>query len=150
MIHRRCFNEVGLFDPSLTIGEDWDMWLRLVERFNARFVEEVLVVIRLNDLKPGYRTLANEERFVRQVIERRIPRQAQHRALALLYARLARAYLSAGRPQEAVSRFVQSIKLRPFGIFPPDPFNRYRFPRVPRYYLLMKSLIKVRTETAVE
>jgi glycosyltransferase involved in cell wall biosynthesis len=33
MVRRSCLEEVGLFDESLTSGEDRDMWLRLAARF---------------------------------------------------------------------------------------------------------------------
>ena len=46
LIKRECFDEVGLFDEKLRIGEDWDMWLRLAEAFEYDFVDETLVKIR--------------------------------------------------------------------------------------------------------
>jgi glycosyltransferase involved in cell wall biosynthesis len=31
MVRRKIFHTIGLFDPELTMGEDWDLWLRLAE-----------------------------------------------------------------------------------------------------------------------
>lgn len=46
LIRRACFGVVGEFDEGLRIGEDWDMWLRLAEKFAFEFVDEELVMIR--------------------------------------------------------------------------------------------------------
>ena len=37
LVRRRCLDQVGLFDPSLKTGEDWDLWQR-VARTGARFI----------------------------------------------------------------------------------------------------------------
>lgn len=50
LIPRSVFNEVGLFDESLRVGEDWDMWLRIAEKFEIDYVNKILVSIRRHDL----------------------------------------------------------------------------------------------------
>ncbi|MBD3426570.1 MAG: glycosyltransferase [Candidatus Omnitrophica bacterium] len=39
---RICFDEVGLFDETIFIPADWDMWLRLSERYRAKYIDEPL------------------------------------------------------------------------------------------------------------
>lgn len=46
LIKREVFDSIGLFDETLRWGEDWDMWLRIAEKYEVDFVEEVLVHIR--------------------------------------------------------------------------------------------------------
>lgn len=46
MIKRSCFETVGEFDESLRMGEDWDMWLRLAEKFTFDYVQKSLVMVR--------------------------------------------------------------------------------------------------------
>lgn len=46
MIKRECFRTVGLFDETLKASEDWDMWLRISEKYEIDYVNEVLVNIR--------------------------------------------------------------------------------------------------------
>jgi glycosyltransferase involved in cell wall biosynthesis len=46
LIKREVFETVGLFDENLKFGEDWDMWLRISERYEIDFVDKVLVHIR--------------------------------------------------------------------------------------------------------
>ncbi|HUT30671.1 MAG TPA: glycosyltransferase [Sedimentisphaerales bacterium] len=49
MYRRRCQQEVGLYDPSLEGAEDWDMWLRIAERFPLLYVPDVLYYYRRHD-----------------------------------------------------------------------------------------------------
>ncbi len=44
LLHRRVFESVGLFDESLPVCEDYDMWLRVAARYEVALVDEALVV----------------------------------------------------------------------------------------------------------
>lgn len=44
LIHRSLFDEVGRFDESLPVCEDYDLWLRICARHPVLFVEEALTV----------------------------------------------------------------------------------------------------------
>ncbi len=49
MVRRACFDAVGLFDPQLTrfnVNEDWDMWLRIADRYLFAVIQEPLVLYR--------------------------------------------------------------------------------------------------------
>lgn len=46
VIRQSVFSEVGTFDTALRVGEDWDMWLRIAEKYNIDYVDEILVAIR--------------------------------------------------------------------------------------------------------
>jgi glycosyltransferase involved in cell wall biosynthesis len=46
LIHRRVFDEVGLFDESLPACEDYDFWLRATLHFQVLFIAERLIVKR--------------------------------------------------------------------------------------------------------
>lgn len=43
MIHRRVFDRVGLFDETLPVCEDYDLWLRICARMPVAFVREPLI-----------------------------------------------------------------------------------------------------------
>jgi len=43
MIHKSVFEQVGLFDESLPVCEDYDMWLRICARMPVLFIEDVLM-----------------------------------------------------------------------------------------------------------
>ena len=44
VIRKSIFASVGLFDESLPVCEDYDLWLRLTARYPVRFVDEPLIV----------------------------------------------------------------------------------------------------------
>jgi glycosyltransferase involved in cell wall biosynthesis len=46
MIKRDVFEEVGLFDESLAVCEDYDMWLRITSRYPVLFIPRPLIVKR--------------------------------------------------------------------------------------------------------
>jgi glycosyltransferase involved in cell wall biosynthesis len=148
VVRRSCFEEVGVFDESLRIAQDWDMWVRLVQHFEAKFVPEVLLVIRKNSQKPGFRTLANEELYVGRVIEKNTPEHLKGHAYAVMHARLGSGYLSSGNPGEAQRQLIRSVLRHPGPLFPFDPFNRYHFPRTPRYYLLARASVSAAARRA--
>ncbi|NJO30494.1 MAG: glycosyltransferase [Richelia sp. SL_2_1] len=48
LIRREALTEVGGFDSSLTLAEDWDMWLRLSERYDFVTVPSVQILYRIS------------------------------------------------------------------------------------------------------
>jgi len=42
LIRKECFDVCGLFDESLPSCQDWDMWIRISEKFEFDFVNELL------------------------------------------------------------------------------------------------------------
>ena len=43
IIKKDVFEEVGTFDESLTVCEDYDLWLRVTAKFNILFLDEPLI-----------------------------------------------------------------------------------------------------------
>ncbi len=48
LFRRECLVRFGGFDASLPVVEDWDLWLRVAREFDAVYVDEPLVHIRLD------------------------------------------------------------------------------------------------------
>jgi GT2 family glycosyltransferase len=46
VVRRECLNQIGLFDNTVIPCEDYDMWLRLIEKFPVHFLNEPLVRYR--------------------------------------------------------------------------------------------------------
>ena len=75
----------GKFDPNLKLIEDWDMWLRLSERFLVAALEEPVAIIARQSLNPG-RCVPMLRKFVsrrcvcsgwRSLVRARVRRRAQ-------------------------------------------------------------------------
>ena len=43
MIHRRVFDQVGPFDETMPVCEDYDLWLRICARMPVAFIDEPLI-----------------------------------------------------------------------------------------------------------
>ncbi len=44
-----CFNEIGLYDESITLGQDTEFLFRLAEKYNFETIPEVLVKIHKHE-----------------------------------------------------------------------------------------------------
>ncbi|MCI0493416.1 glycosyltransferase, partial [candidate division KSB1 bacterium] len=44
MIHREVFGRVGLFDESMTVCEDYDLWLRISRFYPVTFIPKPLII----------------------------------------------------------------------------------------------------------
>ena len=60
MYRRECQTTLGDYDTTLEGAEDWDMWLRLVERYQVVYVPEVLYYFRTH---PESMTSTKRERI---------------------------------------------------------------------------------------
>jgi glycosyltransferase involved in cell wall biosynthesis len=48
MIHRKIFNLLGVFDEKLPYTHDYDLWLRIVQKFDIHFVPQPLLLYRVH------------------------------------------------------------------------------------------------------
>ncbi len=44
LLHKSILNNIGLFDEKLTACEDYDLWLRILEKYELGLVDEELIV----------------------------------------------------------------------------------------------------------
>lgn len=49
IVRKECFNEVGYFNTALTRGEDVEMWVRLIRRYQLAFEPTPLVIYRMDE-----------------------------------------------------------------------------------------------------
>ena len=48
MYRRECHEKLGFYDPELEGAEDWEMWLRICEHYDAVYVPEVVYYYRVH------------------------------------------------------------------------------------------------------
>lgn len=56
MVKKKVFDYSGLFDESLKARQDWDMWIRISEKYDIHAAEKNLTILRLHR---GKRTASN-------------------------------------------------------------------------------------------
>ena len=72
-IRKKVFDEIGCFDESLQARQDWDMWIRLAEKYEIRAVRENLMDLRHHK---GPRTASNPHKEINAYIK--IRKKYQH------------------------------------------------------------------------
>ena len=95
--------EVGGFDPALSTGADWDLWLRLALRTGFEYIDEPLVTYRIHAANMS-RDVAALERDSVRLLEKALAdpalpphlRQARRRVLGHNDRVLAGSYFQAG------------------------------------------------------
>jgi len=121
LVRRHAFEKVGLFDTSLKMRdasgcEDWDLYLRIAERFQFAVVPEYLVEYRK---MPGSMTAGNPESLskshaivLRRITERglHVPWLMQRLSHAILYTYLASECRRHGRFREALSCLAKGMR----------------------------------------
>jgi GT2 family glycosyltransferase len=49
MVRQKVLHEVGMFDETLKIGEDYDLWLRIARNHPVVYIDRVFCIYRLRD-----------------------------------------------------------------------------------------------------
>ena len=70
MVRRNCFDKVGLFDPILRFGEDWELWTRIAADYDFGLIKELLVYYRQhpkNSSKNSQEILPDFDRLIEKM-----------------------------------------------------------------------------------
>ncbi|MGG0487016.1 glycosyltransferase [Priestia aryabhattai] len=69
MVKMNVFQEVGLFDETLLYTHDYDLWLRIIQNFEAHYLNNVLLHYRVHDnmgTKRHHSVIQKEIQYVRK------------------------------------------------------------------------------------
>lgn len=114
MVKRSALEAVGMFDPAMDRYEDWDLWLRLTDKYDVVALRELHVRRRLHHPVPARVRLHHYSKMIRRIAPR-IRSRPIHQQIAL-WAWHARFFVY--RMIEilievvARDRFVQELKIR--------------------------------------
>ena len=75
LYRRQCLETIGVYEPTLNGAEDWDMWLRIVERYPVVAVPELLYYYREHDDSMTARIQPDIMAASRRVIDRALARR---------------------------------------------------------------------------
>jgi hypothetical protein len=122
-VRRQCLEEVGLFNESLAVSEDFNLWLRVAARWEIAIVPQVLAIVhkRLGSLSV---TISSEQRLRSGVaslqhVTTTCPglSSAEQRALRLALAERMYFYgsylLSSGAKEASRENLASVLKLQP-------------------------------------
>lgn len=123
LARKRCFDELGPFDASYFGSGDWEMWLRIAERWELGFVDEPLTLYRIHGQNASHnleRIWLDDEKL-RTRIAQHAPEYATrgydpavlNHALAHNWACLGTVSMLNGKRGEARRAYAESLRLRP-------------------------------------
>ena len=122
LIRRDVFDAVGLYDESRLhrISEDWELSLRIAERYPVGYIAEPLVVRRRHAGKKTStmnldHALESRRAIIEKAIRRNPDRLADRRdaALANLYTKIGRKWLNREERRRARALFVRALQHAP-------------------------------------
>lgn len=102
LVRRRCFEEMGGFDPSLSVADDYDLWLRFSSRYWFHYEPGIIAYYRVMDEQISSdkrRRFAANEKIIKTFLSRYghcLSRQAKRWGLARFYTRKARYFAAMG------------------------------------------------------
>lgn len=121
VVRRECLEEYGGFDESLPLAQDWDLWLRVAERWQVAALPEPLTGYRLH---PEQRTRDQRamRRWEAEVVRRAMARDpgssalrgVARRRLSWAHCRLGRLLIRRGEIESAMPELRQALSLAPF------------------------------------
>ena len=124
MVRRTVLDTVGLFDESLLIGEDWDLWLRIASQFPIDFVDAPLGERRIHGgnitRESEVRMLLHNIRIMHKMVNSdNFPdnlRKFVHKKLSILHYFLGKEYMASREMQGAKGQFKAAVRYDCFSL----------------------------------
>jgi len=63
MVKRSVIDSVGVFDETLMVGEDYDLWLRIASRIKCHIIDEIYAVYRINETSLTFKFIKKNHRL---------------------------------------------------------------------------------------
>lgn len=116
-VRRECFEACGMFDIKMRAAQDYEMWLRIAEKYQVDYVDEPLAIVHLHT---GERISTNPAKKV-EGLERLNEIYAEYLAAhpAAFYIRTIKLipfYIRMGDRKSARKAFFRAVRVRPFAV----------------------------------
>lgn len=117
MVRRDCFEKCGLFDVQMQAAQDYEMWLRIAEKYEFNYVEEPLAIVHLH---AGERISKNPTKKI-QGLERisdiYLDYLSTHPdAFYIRTIKLVPFYIRSGDVKKARKLYISAVRVRPFAV----------------------------------
>jgi glycosyltransferase involved in cell wall biosynthesis len=121
LARRRCFEELGGFNPDYFGSGDWEMWFRIAEKYHVGFVDAPLTHYRVHGANASHkleRIWRDDEKLRKWIADRlnhlepnRFPEKDVLKAQAFNLAALGTVLALNGNPSEARASYAASAQL---------------------------------------
>lgn len=117
LIRTKCIKEVGEFDPLMLSAQDYDLWLRITEKYLVDYVPESLVTYHIH---AGEQISANPNKKV-QGLERLNEKNMEYleknkEAYWFRFAKIIPYYMCNGQEEKAVTTWKRCVRKYPYKI----------------------------------
>ncbi|MFY9233687.1 MAG: glycosyltransferase [Fimbriimonadaceae bacterium] len=123
LVRKACFDELGGFNESYFGSGDWEMWLRIAEKYEIGYVDEPLTFYRVHGENASHKLerIWRDDEMLREWIRTRYYHYAKQRregyelkrAMAHNEACLGTVKVLNGKPAEGREAYRNSLKLEP-------------------------------------
>ncbi|WP_341582053.1 glycosyltransferase [Marinobacter metalliresistant] len=119
LVRRRCFDEMGGFDTSVGVADDYELWLRFSARYCYQYEPGIVASYRVmadQISSDKRRRFAANERIIQEFLARygEVLSPGERRwGLARFYCRKARYFASAGERGKAVGAIAGALRNAP-------------------------------------
>lgn len=113
VIKRDCFEKVGMFDESFIVMEDWELFLRMAQYYQFRYINEPLVTMyrQSRGLSTKHGEHINSLQQILKTYSEQIRRDKK--TLAKYYYWLGDLSCSCGKLSQGRDYFIQSLRVYP-------------------------------------
>jgi len=70
VVRMTCFKQTGVFDESIEMGIDWDLWLRISVKWTFQFVSDPLLIYRVGHLGQMSKNLEKRQRCSEVIMQK--------------------------------------------------------------------------------
>jgi glycosyltransferase involved in cell wall biosynthesis len=120
MARRKVFNDIGSFREDFLIGEDWEMWLRIADKYEIDYVDDFIADLRVLDagMQQNHLRMAAGLEYMFPVIEEEFKLDASQRKDLTVGCFLPSIpmYYNGGDRASAKRMFLTVLKSRPLAL----------------------------------
>jgi len=135
LVKRRCFDEMGGFDTSVGVADDYELWLRFSARYRFHYEPGIVASYRVMDdqiSSDKRRRLAANEMIIRNFLTKygdQLDRKDKRWGLARFYCRSARYFASVGERGTAMNSLLMAFRSAPLDLVVWRALYRVMVPR---------------------
>lgn len=119
LVRRRCFDEMGGFDTSVGVADDYELWLRFSARYLFHYEPGIVASYRVMEdqiSSDKRRRFSANEQIIQTFLERDghiLSSSERHWGLARFFSRKARYFASVGDMGLAWGAFIRAFRFAP-------------------------------------
>lgn len=124
VVRKTCFENFGVFDESIKMSIDWDLWLRISSEYLFDFVDEELLIYRVGHRGQMSKDMVERERCSEKILKKYVSKYKNRYKKATIKKALFYSYCQRGyymrryNKIKSVKYYYKALVIDPFKIAP--------------------------------